>query len=70
MNAGSPGVISLFLRNDFHATRKAYLAALADATREEYRTIVDAGFGAVDPAIASAKRAALCEGTSPASSGL
>ena len=43
MNAASPGVISLFLQNDFYATREAYLAALADAMKEEYRTIVDAG---------------------------
>lgn len=43
MNAASPGVISLFLPNDHYASREAYLAALADAMREEYRTIVDAG---------------------------
>jgi 5-methyltetrahydropteroyltriglutamate--homocysteine methyltransferase len=43
MNAASPGVISLFLQNDFYSSREAYLAALADAMREEYRTIVEAG---------------------------
>ncbi|MFK7874256.1 MAG: cobalamin-independent methionine synthase II family protein [Paracoccaceae bacterium] len=43
MNAASPGVISLFLQNDFYATREAYLGALADAMREEYETIVAAG---------------------------
>mgnify|MGYP001603898338 CR=1 FL=1 len=43
MNAASPGVISLFLQNAHYPTRDAYLAALADAMREEYRTIVDAG---------------------------
>ena len=43
MNAASPGVISLFLQNDFYPTREAYLGALADAMREEYRTIVDSG---------------------------
>ncbi|MDJ0827383.1 MAG: cobalamin-independent methionine synthase II family protein [Rhodobacter sp.] len=43
MNAASPGVISLFLQNDFYPTRDAYLAALADAMAEEYRTIVNAG---------------------------
>ena len=43
MNAASPGVISLFLQNDFYPTREAYLAALADAMREEYQTIVAAG---------------------------
>ena len=43
MNAASPGVISLFLQNDFYKTREAYLAALADAMKAEYETIVDAG---------------------------
>lgn len=43
MNAASPGVISLFLQNDFYPTREAYLAALADAMKEEYQTIVAAG---------------------------
>ena len=43
MNAASPGVISLFLHNDFYKTRGAYLAALADAMKEEYETIVNAG---------------------------
>ncbi len=43
MNAASPGVISLFLQNDHYPTREAYLAALADAMKEEYETIVGAG---------------------------
>lgn len=43
MNAASPGVISLFLQNDFYPTREAYLAALAEAMRDEYRTIVESG---------------------------
>ena len=43
MNAASPGVISLFLQNDFYPTRDAYLAALADTMRDEYRTITAAG---------------------------
>lgn len=43
MNAASPGVISLFLQNDFYKSREAYLAALADAMKEEYETIVAAG---------------------------
>lgn len=43
MNAASPGVISLFLQNEYYASRDEYLAALADAMAEEYRTIVDAG---------------------------
>jgi len=43
MNAASPGVISLFLQNDFYKSREAYLAALADAMKEEYETIVASG---------------------------
>ena len=43
MNAASPGVISLFLQNAHYKTRDAYLAALADAMRDEYETIVAAG---------------------------
>ena len=43
MNAASPGVIALFLQNDYYPTRDAYLAALADAMAEEYRTIIAAG---------------------------
>jgi len=43
MNAASPGVVSLFLQNAHYPSREAYLEALADAMREEYRTILDAG---------------------------
>ena len=43
MNAASPGVISLFLQNDYYPTRAAYLEALATAMAEEYRIITDAG---------------------------
>ena len=43
MNAASPGVISLFLQNNYYANREDYLAALADAMKAEYETIVGAG---------------------------
>jgi 5-methyltetrahydropteroyltriglutamate--homocysteine methyltransferase len=43
MNAASPGVISLFLQNDFYPTREAYLEALANAMKAEYETIVASG---------------------------
>ena len=43
MNAASPGVISLFLQNDYYPSREAYLAVLADAMQAEYETIVAAG---------------------------
>ena len=43
MNAASPGVISLFLQNNFYKSREEYLTALADTMREEYETIAAAG---------------------------
>ncbi|MBG6153978.1 5-methyltetrahydropteroyltriglutamate--homocysteine methyltransferase [Labrenzia sp. EL_159] len=43
MNAASPGVISLFLQNDYYSTREAYLQALADVMKTEYETIVASG---------------------------
>lgn len=43
MNAASPGVVALFLPNEHYPSHEAYLSALADAMREEYRTIVSAG---------------------------
>jgi len=43
MNAASPGVISLFLQNEHYSNRESYLAALADAMKDEYETIVAAG---------------------------
>jgi len=44
MTAASPGVISLFFRNDHYPSDSAYLAAIADAMRPEYEAIVAAGF--------------------------
>lgn len=44
MNAASPGLITAFQVNRFYPSHEAYLAALVDAMREEYETIVDAGF--------------------------
>lgn len=43
MNAASPGVISLFLQNEYYGSRDEYLGALSDAMRNEYRTIVESG---------------------------
>ena len=43
MNAASPGVISLFLQNDYYSSREKYLEALADAMKQEYDTIVAEG---------------------------
>jgi 5-methyltetrahydropteroyltriglutamate--homocysteine methyltransferase len=44
MTAASPGVISLFFRNDYYPSENAYLAAISDAMRPEYEAIVAAGF--------------------------
>jgi 5-methyltetrahydropteroyltriglutamate--homocysteine methyltransferase len=39
----SPSLLANFQRNLFYKTQEEYLLAVADAMREEYRTIVDAG---------------------------
>jgi 5-methyltetrahydropteroyltriglutamate--homocysteine methyltransferase len=43
MTSASPGVISLAFVDHFYNNREAYLAAIADAMRAEYRAILDAG---------------------------
>ncbi|OLC12976.1 MAG: epoxyalkane--coenzyme M transferase [Candidatus Rokubacteria bacterium 13_1_40CM_69_27] len=43
MSAASPGVISLFFRNDHYGSHEAYLAAIADAMKREYETVAQAG---------------------------
>jgi 5-methyltetrahydropteroyltriglutamate--homocysteine methyltransferase len=44
LTAASPGVISLFFKNDHYPTHEAYLVAIADAMRHEYETVARAGF--------------------------
>ena len=44
MNAASPGVIALFLPNQYYPSREKYIEALADVMKAEYRAIIDAGF--------------------------
>ncbi len=44
MTAASPGVISLFFRDDHYGSHEAYLFAIADAMRHEYETVAKAGF--------------------------
>jgi len=44
MTAASPGVIALFMGNEYYKSHEAYLAALADAMKVEYEAIVAAGF--------------------------
>ena len=44
MNAASPGVIALFLPNQYYPSREKYIEALAEVMKAEYRAIIDAGF--------------------------
>jgi 5-methyltetrahydropteroyltriglutamate--homocysteine methyltransferase len=43
MSAASPGVVSLFFRNDYYADHEAYLFAIAEAMRHEYEAVAEAG---------------------------
>ena len=43
LTAASPGVVSLFFRNEHYPTEEAYVFAIADAMRHEYETIAKAG---------------------------
>jgi 5-methyltetrahydropteroyltriglutamate--homocysteine methyltransferase len=43
MSAASPGVVSLFFRNDFYKAQEDYLHAIAEAMRHEYETVANAG---------------------------
>ncbi len=44
ISSASPGVISLFFRNDYYSSEDDYLEAIAAAMRFEYEAIVAAGF--------------------------
>jgi 5-methyltetrahydropteroyltriglutamate--homocysteine methyltransferase len=44
MSAASPGVVSLFFRNDHYPDHETYLYAIADAMRPEYEAVARAGF--------------------------
>jgi len=43
MSAASPGVVSLFFRNDHYPSQEAYLFAIAEAMRQEDEAVADAG---------------------------
>jgi 5-methyltetrahydropteroyltriglutamate--homocysteine methyltransferase len=43
LTAASPGVISLFFRNEHYPTEEAYIFAIAEAMRNEYETIASSG---------------------------
>jgi len=40
----APGTLEHWMKNEYYPTDEAYLFAIADAMREEYKAIVDAGF--------------------------
>jgi 5-methyltetrahydropteroyltriglutamate--homocysteine methyltransferase len=44
LTAASPGVVASFLPNRHYPSHEAYVAAIAEAMREEYEAIVAAGF--------------------------
>ena len=44
MTAPSPGILTRFIINLHYPTEDAYVAALADVMRHEYRAIIEAGF--------------------------
>jgi len=43
ISAASPGVVSLFFRNDYYKDFESYIYAIAEAMRHEYETIAKAG---------------------------
>jgi 5-methyltetrahydropteroyltriglutamate--homocysteine methyltransferase len=43
LTAASPGVVSLFFRNEYYKSEEEYMFAIADAMRHEYESIVAAG---------------------------
>ena len=43
MSAASPGVVSLFFRNEHYPSFERYIFAIADAMRHEYETVANAG---------------------------
>ena len=43
LTAASPGVVSLFFRNEHYPSEEAYIFAIAEAMRHEYETIANSG---------------------------
>src|SRR5437879_5161904 len=43
LSAASPGVVSLFFHNGHYSSEEAYLYAIAEAMRQEYETVTEAG---------------------------
>jgi 5-methyltetrahydropteroyltriglutamate--homocysteine methyltransferase len=44
MTAASPGVVDTFMPSSYYRSEEEYLRAVADAMRDEYKAVVDAGF--------------------------
>jgi 5-methyltetrahydropteroyltriglutamate--homocysteine methyltransferase len=44
LSAASPGLISLFFHNSHYPSHAAYLEAIAEAMRQEYEAVVNAGY--------------------------
>ena len=44
MTAPPPGLVATRIRNEFYPTQEAYIYAIADAMKYEYRAIVESGF--------------------------
>ena len=44
MSAASPGVVSLFFRDDYYKDFETYIYAIAEAMRHEYEAVANAGF--------------------------
>jgi 5-methyltetrahydropteroyltriglutamate--homocysteine methyltransferase len=65
MSAASPGVVSVFIPDKHYGDHAAYVGAIADAMRPEYRAIVDAGItlqiDCPDLAMVGARFASLAE---------
>ena len=40
----APGTMEHWMKNEYYPSDEAYLFAIAEAMREEYKTIIDAGF--------------------------
>jgi 5-methyltetrahydropteroyltriglutamate--homocysteine methyltransferase len=43
LSAASPGVVSLFFRNEHYPSEEAYIFAVAEAMQQEYETVANAG---------------------------
>ncbi len=43
LSAASPGVVSLFFRNDYYKDHETYLYAIAEAMQDEYEAVANAG---------------------------